>query len=316
MRKRCFFTFIIALLTTIRALAQSAFSGGAGTVDNPFLISNQADLELLANDVNSRANNYSGKYLKLTQDVQLSDGTNWQPIGGDSCVFSGIFDGNGHKITNLFISRPTTNNIGFFGIVSGKGTTIQNIGIEIAPGGVNGNQFVGGLAGSNLGTISNCYTKGDVEGDEMVGGLVGYNIFIRNCYASSNVEGNKSVGGLVGINFVYINNCFASGNVEGKDHVGGLVGTSVIGTTNNCYYSSNNAKGIGFSRSDFEETNTVDTTVIPVSLAKMVTEGLSVMKNLTKDVGNDQWNNGNDNYLPAPKPFKNASKIDIVNDFY
>ncbi|GHT66046.1 hypothetical protein AGMMS50239_26880 [Bacteroidia bacterium] len=310
------------------AATPSTFSGSAGTADNPFLISNQTDLEQLATDINSGANNYSGKYLKLTQDIKLSDGTNWRPIGrsGDYRSFSGTFDGDGHKITNLFIDRPNIDHVGFFGI-TGESSAIQNLGIEIASGGVTGIDFVGGLAGSNSGTISNCYVTGDVKGNLDVGGLVGVNEFtINNCCATGNIKSKKdAAGGLVGLNRGTISNCYATGDVEGQWHIGGLegkwyvggiVGGNVTGTISNSYYNSVSAhgKGIGYTRSDFDDTPVPGNSLLPIPLIKMATEGLGIMENLTKGVGADQWNDGNskgkDCYLPAPKPFKKVSKVD------
>ena len=60
---------------------------------------------------------------------------------------------------------------------------------------------VGGLAGFNAGSggISNSYASGAVEGNDYVGGLAGFNGGpISNSYASGAVMGNNDVGGLVG----------------------------------------------------------------------------------------------------------------------
>ena len=51
----------------------------------------------------------------------------WAPIGDNSSRFEGVFDGNGFKITNLYINRPTTDNVGLFGSVSGN--VRQGLGI-------------------------------------------------------------------------------------------------------------------------------------------------------------------------------------------
>ncbi len=51
-------------------------------------------------------NDLSGHYI-LTSDIDMT-GLNFSPIGNNSTPFSGIFDGNGHTISNLTINRPMT----------------------------------------------------------------------------------------------------------------------------------------------------------------------------------------------------------------
>jgi hypothetical protein len=61
---------------------------------------------------------------------------------------------------------------------------------------------IGGIAGTNTGTVENCYATGNVKGTSNVGGIVGRNNSgaIRHSYATGNVTGAGSVGGLVGAN--------------------------------------------------------------------------------------------------------------------
>jgi hypothetical protein len=76
-----------------------------------------------------------------------------------------------------------------------------------ASGNIEGNSTVGGLAGSNDGTITHCYTIGAVHGDKSVAGLVGSNSNrIRFSYSTSLVTGNESVAGLTNGGSVYL--CF------------------------------------------------------------------------------------------------------------
>lgn len=88
------------------------------------------------------------------------------------------------------------------------------------------------LVGFNNGSVSDSYTSGVVSGESNVGGLVGTNIgTVSNCYSTANVTGGTwGVGGLVGSNGVLkyggrVTNCYSKGSVTGYDeHVGGLVG--------------------------------------------------------------------------------------------
>ena len=64
-----------------------------------------------------------------------------------------------------------------------------------------------------------------------VGGLVGSNSgSITTSYSTGNVTGNGGVGGLVGISFDSITASYSTGSVTGFDDVGGLVGSDWFGT--------------------------------------------------------------------------------------
>jgi hypothetical protein len=175
--------------------------------------------------------------------------------------FTGVFDGNDHKISNLAWSSTQKDCIGLFGYV-GSGGQIKNLGMEnvdvnavngtligalvglndggaitdcYSTGSVSGNDRVGGLVGESYGTITNCYSTGSVSGNHWVGGLVGESYgTITNCYSTGSVSGNWWVGGLVGESYGTITNCYSIGSAMGTTAVGGLVGES-CGTITNCY---------------------------------------------------------------------------------
>ena len=59
------------------------------------------------------------KNYKLAANIDLS-GITASPIGSEAVPFSGIFDGNGHKIENLKIKKSIgSQNIGLFGVIEG-----------------------------------------------------------------------------------------------------------------------------------------------------------------------------------------------------
>ena len=145
--------------------------------------------------------------------------------------FTGTFDGQGKTISNLFINRGSTNNVGLFGYV-GSGGSVKNVGLKDPV--VTGNVYVGGLVGNSIGPISACYVSGGtVTGtgnDGYVGGLVGNNNFgtISASYVSGvTVTGDYYVGGLAGHNdYGTISASYVSGGtVTGDYYVGGLVGS-------------------------------------------------------------------------------------------
>ncbi|HOL20623.1 MAG TPA: GLUG motif-containing protein, partial [Candidatus Hydrogenedens sp.] len=170
---------------------------------------------------------------ELTQDIDASDTINWNdgegfaPIGNDyNQPFTGVFDGKGHKIRNLYINRPSLDYVGLFGYVD-SGGQVKNVGLENVQ--VVGSWRVGGLVGCNYGTVSQSYSTGSVGGNKEVGGLVGSNYgTVSQSYSTGSVEGNQYVGGLVGNNDVgTVGQSYSTGSVAGSYDVGGLVGGNV-----------------------------------------------------------------------------------------
>lgn len=171
-------------------------------------------------------------------------------------------NGNGYKITNLRIDRPYHEYQGLFGYVA-EGSMVTNMVMENVD--IAGNYYVGGLVGSNDGTISNSYVTGIVSGtNNYIGGLVGCNTrgTINNSYATGSVSGTDyNVGGLVGLNDNTISDSYAIGSVSGTDHVGGLAGYN-RGTISNSFYNTETSaqsdlnKGDGKSTVDMKLQNT------------------------------------------------------------
>jgi hypothetical protein len=160
----------------------------------------------------------------------------WQPMGTVHNQFTGIFDGQGYKILDLFINCPGENGVGLFGYVD-VGGVIQNVGVVNAS--VTGNEEVGGLVGENFrGSLSNCYSSGNVTGKKNVGGLVGDNQggSVIDCYSSGNVTGEEHVGGLAGLSYGTVSDSYSIGSVTGYEDVGGLVGI-IDGTWSNSFYN-------------------------------------------------------------------------------
>lgn len=172
------------------------YSGGDGQELTPFQISTAADWQELM-----ITSGDWGAYFELTANIDLT-GISLTPVGNSSTHFTGVFNGNGHLLTNAVINQPATDYIGLFGYL---GTTGQISCLGVAGGSITGNIYVGGLVGVNAGTITNCYTTKAVTGDSYVGGLVGWNLcgatngVIEYCYAAGAISGSQYVGGLVGL---------------------------------------------------------------------------------------------------------------------
>lgn len=177
----------------------------------------------------SQAYGFSGQTIFLDNDIALNEGTaknwaktapenEWKPIGRwvdeegvvSGVAFSGTFDGQGHKISGLYIylqenqadGKAKAFNWGLFAKTKG---TIKNLSLT--------NSYIGGIAGGNVGGIT-----GTIEGATL-----------ENVYSSAILEiETKNVGGLVGLNEGAkegtILNCWFAGSALGRERVGGIVG--------------------------------------------------------------------------------------------
>ncbi len=237
--KSIIFYFFLGLYLAWSPTAFAQWAGGSGTSANPYQINNVGQLTTLQTTVNG-GTSYSGLYFKLTANINLA-GNAWTPIGTSSMSFKGNFDGDNHTISGLYINT-SANDVGLFGYATGS--SISNLGVITAPGGVNGGNNVGILLGSqNGGTISNCYVTGAVTGNDVTGGMVGNqpsgNPTITQCFAIADVtggSGNNGTGGIVGVLRGSMSNSYAWGEVIGTGSVGGLCGTiSTNGVANSCY---------------------------------------------------------------------------------
>jgi len=236
---------ILALATCLLALpAEAQYSGGSGTADDPYQIATAADLIALG----ETPDDYD-KHFVLTADIDLDPNLPGRKVFDRAIVatisvtdFSGVFDGNGHKISHMTIVGE--GRLGLFGRLKSQ-ARVMDLGVEDVN--IVGSGYdVGGLVGRNCGTVNTCYSTGVVVGGRYVGGLTGRNEDrISTSYSIVEVIGESSVGGLVGSNDYYdgkVVNCYSSGSVDGDRYVGGLVGSngsgagiSRLGTICSCY---------------------------------------------------------------------------------
>ena len=193
---------------------------------------------------NTSANAVLTKDIVVNKNVLKSDGTlndgtfkEWTPIATSASPYTGIFEGQNHTISGLYFKQEASF-VGLFSVNSGK---IANVGIldSYFYGQPYKGWQVGGVCGSNTnqGAITNCYNTGIVRGSETVGGVCGSNYgTITNCSNKGNVgEDDESVGGVCGSNYGTITNCNNAGIVSGKSYVGGVCGkNSNGGTVTNC----------------------------------------------------------------------------------
>jgi len=226
---------------------QAKYGGGSGTAEDPYLINTAGQM----NAIGANWDDWD-KHFKLMADIDLSSytGKDFNIIGtGYLPAFTGVFDGNGHTISNFTYTSIDLPCVGIFGYIDGPDARISNLGL-IDPNVDAGTGIgVGSLAGwIEMGAITNCYVvDGSVSGKGYVGGLVGKNTgSITDCYATGSVTGISFVGGLVGENCGLgrtsewrstgnMDRCYATGSVTGYGAVGGLVGANHYATVMNCF---------------------------------------------------------------------------------
>ena len=307
------------------AWAQTKPSKGDGSADKPYKISTAAELAWFRDQVNSGNNRVSAT---LTEDIDLAefchaaDGTtytdelSWTPI----TWFQGTFDGNGKTISNLYINA-TSNYTGFFGyayVGSIKNITFDNarvkntggynFGILVGNAGsciieniktlancsVEGENYVGGIAGVANGNISNCENRATVKGIRYLGGVVAAysGNSITSCANYGVVTGSgESVGGIAGyFNSGTIQNSANYGDVTGTDNVGNLIGlaeecnlNNVLGTGN---VTATSAKLAGLLVGNIRKSSSTASGILAYnSSAKLTINGTEQTGDAVKAIG-------------------------------
>ncbi len=221
---------VLAIAAPWDGTAAAAFAGGAGTAEDPYQISTAEQLAYLASLANASpqtANaNTAGKYYKLTADIDLNGPTySWTPIGiATATAFAGVFDGDNHIITNIYINDATTVYAGLFGYPTGTATAnviIKNLSIAS-----------GSITVTNSGSTAGAFAGRSI-----------YAQFI-NCKNAINVKGVSSVAGIVGTfgsatTTGIIEYCSNSGTITCAGaglHVGGIAGNAAVATTGSASY--------------------------------------------------------------------------------
>ena len=221
---------------------------GTGTAEDPYRIRNFNDLCQM-----QTVSNRLTAYWKLCANIDasasrcLDGGAGWTPVGNNDNLFTGSFDGQGHTISGLFINRPTTDCVGFFGfaLFDPGDFRINNLGLVNVN--ITGRDYVGAIAGAALVNCHTkcCYSTGYVTGRYYIGGLIGYHYYTItwNCYSTVNVIGSRYVGGIAG----FIEGCtagsvinsYSTGLITGTNDTGGLCGKLVDSSIHvNSFYDS------------------------------------------------------------------------------
>ena len=244
---------------------------GDGTESNPYEIGDVDQLQCINNQ------GLEASY-ELISDIEAGETAAWntgkgfKPIGSpdpNSPAFNGTFNGNGHTVSNLTITRSSRTGVGMFGaVLAGSSITdTRLVDVDIvgdrrvgalvgesygditrtyADGSVTGQGPNGGLVGDMEGTITKSASAVDVSGSGYSAGLVGYleSGSVIDSYATGDVSG-ENTGGLVGFTSGPVVRSYAAGEVGSGLFEGGLAGRTFDSITNS--YWDIPASGLSFS---------------------------------------------------------------------
>lgn len=141
------------------------------------------------------------KKVLLMADISLA--------GSDFlCIptFGGEFDGNGHTIQD-FHACDSVNPAGLFHYLQAT-AYVHDLKVDgnVTPGGDAAT--VGGIVGTNYGTLEKCSFTGNVVGNANTGGIAGINYgTIRSCRTDGSIQGKNRTGGIAGDNEGLIDSC-------------------------------------------------------------------------------------------------------------
>ena len=253
------------------AWAQTKFSGGNGTMSNPYRISRESDWYELVRDVNS-GNTYSGCYFQQTEGEFRVNA-----VVGNSMEhsFQGIYDGGGHSIC-VTVSNESDEYIAPFRFV--KNATFKRVYIR----------YIGTTLSGVLGNLT--------VGNKYAGGLIGRsegNVFIENCRVctaiTTSFNGDLSAGGIVGLvanGTLTIENCLYEGRLYGTSahSCGGFVG----------WVAGNNSARVNITNSLFRPLEITMGTTNSCTFARSLYETDCTFNNCyyTQTYGNVQGING------------------------
>ena len=224
---------VLVSACAIASADEGIFAGGTGTQEDPYQIATTDQMLAFAVSVNDgSAGGYAGQFIVLKEDLDLS-GIEWTPIGimteDYSTMFSGIFDGQEHTISNITLDMDTPIvGAGIFGMNLGEVCNLKAENIQIHCADVY-SMAVGAVVGYNMGgLVHDIVLTGENE-------LAAFNAIGGICGGSTGSVYNCTVDGTTVV--VQGDNDFSSGRIIQEDvaECGGLIiGGSFGGTMDNC----------------------------------------------------------------------------------
>lgn len=213
---------------------------GSGTEAAPYEIPDVGKLTALQTQVNENGFSYTGKWFRLTNNIDLNNKL-WTPIGIDALhSFGGSLDGGGKTISGLKVETDRQW-AGLFGSVRGtygvpmtmRDLTLKNGSVKFTS---SGTSCSGGLVAAVEGETAlelrnvvaeNLTVSGGRSGS---GGLLGRGrVAMTNCHNRGGSVTGSYAGGLAGMGYSNLQDhvlagCTNSAKVVGKRTAGGMTG--------------------------------------------------------------------------------------------
>lgn len=213
---------------------------GSGTEAAPYEIPDVGKLTALQTQVNENGFSYTGKWFRLTNNIDLNNKL-WTPIGIDALhSFGGSLDGGGKTISGLKVETDRQW-AGLFGSVRGtygvpmtmRDLTLKNGSVKFTS---SGTSCSGGLVAIVEGETAlelrnvvaeNLTVSGGRSGS---GGLLGRGrVAMTNCHNRGGSVTGSYAGGLAGMGYSNLQDhvlagCTNSAKVVGKRTAGGMTG--------------------------------------------------------------------------------------------
>lgn len=213
---------------------------GSGTEAAPYEIPDVGKLTALQTQVNENGFSYTGKWFRLTNNIDLNNEL-WTPIGIDALhSFGGSLDGGGKTISGLKVETDRQW-AGLFGSVRGtygvpmtmRDLTLKNGSVKFTS---SGTSCSGGLVAAVEGetvlelrnvVAENLTVSGGIFGS---GGLLGRGrVAMTNCHNRGGSVTGGYAGGLAGMGYSNLQDhvlagCTNSAKVVGKRTAGGMTG--------------------------------------------------------------------------------------------
>lgn len=228
------------------AWAQTQPSEGDGSSEHPFLITTAEELKWYASYVNGESGDnvvHNTACAQLVKDIDLStvcgEGKgNWTPIAKYSIYgltssnkFDGVFDGNGHTISNLYIDVDNQNGskLGLFGFImpttSSTSASVKNL--KMANVQIVGDEYCAAVCGYGIGgTFENIEVlSGSIASYTKAYGIAGCSGNAKNCINRANVTAKRTyAAGVINNISDEVSNCSNYGKITaGNGLAGGIV---------------------------------------------------------------------------------------------
>ena len=231
------FADVSARLTALAASAANESAWNGTTVEpgkdasGVYQIGTAEELAWLAAEINNSSNNSQSYSAVLTADIDLGNRP-WTPIGcyvdwQNNHPYRGVFDGQGHTVSGLYVTALSNGYAGLFGYTSGS-TTIKNLTVEgeIRLEDVSTTaKHIGGIVGEANAKLERCVSR------------------VRISAAGFGTRDTCAVGGIAGKLSGAMTDCRFEGSIDitckrGGAYisggVGGLAGNAAGGALTRC----------------------------------------------------------------------------------